>query len=65
MPDAPLPDELQHLRNLIDSAKENHSFAVLRKVIKKAADEADERGVIRLAETILQCGIEIERTKRN
>lgn len=60
-----IPKELQHLRNLIDSAKDDIAIEVLRDVIRSAADCADKAGVIRLAETILQCGIEIDRKERN
>ncbi len=63
--DLPLPNELQHLQNIINDAKNepNHSAALLRNVIKEAADRAPERDIIRLAETVLQCGIDIDRAQ--
>lgn len=61
--DMPLPTELQHLKNLIDDAEDNATVRVLRKLIKKAADEAPPEDVIRLAKSILQCGIDIEWAK--
>jgi len=62
MDHAPLPEELQHLRNIINCAKNqpNYSEETLRRIIKLAADNAPAVHVIRIAETILQCGIEIE-----
>ena len=58
-----LPHELQHLRNMIDKAKSDVSIRVLRKAIKSAADHAPAADVIRIAETILQCGIDVERSR--
>ena len=60
-----LPDELEHLRNLIGGARNepNHCEALLRDVIKSAADEAPAADIIRMAEFILQRGIEIESAK--
>jgi hypothetical protein len=58
-----LPSELQHLRNIIDKAKTNVAIEVLRDLIKSATDNAPAADVIRLAETMLQCGIDIERGK--
>jgi len=55
---APLPDDLQHLRNLIDGVKVNQCEKVLRRIIKSAADSAPTADVIRIAETILRCGVE-------
>ena len=57
-----LPDSLEHLRNLIGGARNepNHCESLLRDVIKSAADEAPTADVIRIAEFILQRGIEIE-----
>ena len=63
MDDVPLPDELQHLKNMIEKAQSDVAVRVLRKVIKSAADEAPAADVIRIAQTILQCGIDIERGK--
>lgn len=63
--DVPLPDELQYLKNLIGGAKNepNYCEMTLRDIIRDAADAAPTAHVIRLAETILQCGIDIERSK--
>lgn len=63
MGDIPLPSELQTLRNLIEDAKSDVTVRVLRTLIKSAADRAPAADVVRIAETILQCGIEIERGK--
>jgi hypothetical protein len=61
MGDMPLPKELQHLHNLIDNAESEVSINVLRKVIKSAADKAPATDILRIAKTILQCGVDIER----
>ena len=58
-----LPRELQHLRNLIDAAQSDTAVDVLRDLIKSAADDAPAADVIRLAQTILQCGVDIERRR--
>ena len=63
MGDIPLPNELQHLRNIIDSAESDTAVDVLRGVIKSAADKAPAADVIRIAKLILQCGVDIERAK--
>jgi hypothetical protein len=63
MVDPPLPEELQHLRNMIDDAQADTAISVLRGVIKSAADEAPATDIVRIAQTILQCGIDIERGK--
>jgi len=60
-----LPDGLQHLKNIIDGAKTNHRMSLLRGIIKHAADSAPGNDIIRIAETILQCGIDIEIQRRN
>lgn len=60
-----LPDGLQHLKNIIDGAKTNHCASLLRGIIKQAADSAPGNDIIRIAETILQCGIDIETQRRN
>lgn len=61
----PLPDDLQWLKNIIHGAKNDPSYCVmsLRDIIRTAADDAPAAGIIRLAETLLQCGIEIEESK--
>ena len=59
-----LPNQLQHLQNIIAGAKRNDDVEILRGVIKSAADEAPAADVIRMAEFVLQRGIEIEKTKR-
>ena len=59
-----LPDQLQHLQNIIDGAKRNDDVDILRIIIKSAADEAPAADVIRMAECVLQRGIEIETSKR-
>ncbi len=60
-----LPDELQHLQNIIKGAKNqpNDCEALLRMAIRNAADEAPAAHVIRLAEFILQLGIEAEESR--
>lgn len=60
-----LPEELQHLRNLIDAARANHRINTLRNIIKNAADEAPAADVIRMAEMIFQRGAEMSRLGRN
>jgi hypothetical protein len=64
MSDPRLPSELQHLQNLIEDAQSDTTIRVLRKLVRSAADEAPATDVIRMAQTILQCGIDIERSKR-
>lgn len=59
-----LPRELQHLQNLIEGAKTNDCEALLRNIIKSAADKAPAADVIRIAQTILDCGIQFELSKR-
>lgn len=59
-----LPEQLQHLKNIISGAKRNDDVDLLRIVIKSAADEAPAADVIRMAELILQRGVEIETSKR-
>jgi hypothetical protein len=63
MSDPRLPSELQHLQNLIDKAQSNVAVDVLRDLIRSAADDAPATDIIRMAQTILQCGIDIERSK--
>ena len=58
-----LPQELQDLKNIIEDAQANVSVGVLRTIIKSAADTAPAADVIRLAQTILQCGIDIEHSR--
>lgn len=58
-----LPTEIQHLHNMIEDAQSDVGIRVLRSIIRTAADKAPPEDVIRLAETILQCGIDIERRK--
>lgn len=58
-----LPPELQHLKSIIEDAESDVSTRVLRKLIKSAADKAPAADIVRIAKTILQCGIEIERAK--
>lgn len=60
-----LPEELRHLRYLIDSAKKNYSVKFLRDKIKNFADEASEADIIRMAEFILKRGTEIHWNNRN
>lgn len=60
-----LPDDLQHLRNLIDGVKQNQCENVLRRIVKTAADTAPTADIIRIAETILQCGIDVSKSMRN
>ncbi|MBA3480343.1 MAG: hypothetical protein H0T51_00875 [Pirellulales bacterium] len=57
----PLSEDLQHLRNMIAKAKSDVSIRVLRDEIKSAADEAPAADIIRIAQAILQCGIDNER----
>lgn len=58
-----LPEDLQHLQNMIAKAESDVSIRVLRKMITSAAEKAPAADVIRIAKTILQCGIDIERSK--
>ena len=57
--------ELEHLKNLIDDAESNVSARVLRKLIKRAAETAPNSDVIKIAKTILQCGMDIEQAEQN
>jgi len=59
-----IPSQLQHLQNIIAGAKRNDDVEMLRIVIKSAADEAPAADVIKMAEFVLQRGIEIEKSKR-
>jgi len=54
---------LQHLRNLIDGVKVNQCENVLRRIIKTAADKAPTADLVRIAETILRCGIDQAESK--
>lgn len=58
----PRAEQLQHLQNIISSAKgePNHFVSILRDVIRLAADEMPEKDVIKCAEWMLQRGIEME-----
>ncbi|WP_437228749.1 hypothetical protein SH661x_001061 [Planctomicrobium sp. SH661] len=60
-----LPEHLQRLRKLLQDAKDDPDCDLkpLRQIIREAAEEAPSAHVIRIAETILQCGIDIERGK--
>lgn len=60
---APLPKELQHLKNLIDDAEGDTSIQVLRTIIKSAADRAPAADVVRLAKAVLQCGMATEQSQ--
>lgn len=62
-----LPDGLQHLQNIINGAKNqpNHCESLLRKIIKQAADDAPRADVIRIAEAVLQCGIDADNANLN
>ena len=60
-----MSNDLQHLKNLIERAESNISIDVLRKIIKAGIDEAPPGDVIKMAKTMLQCGIDIERAERN
>jgi hypothetical protein len=59
-----LPDDLEHLRNMIAKAQSDVSIKLLRDEIKSAADEASAADVIRIAQAILQCGIDGLRGRR-
>lgn len=61
--DVPIPTELQHLRNMITKAESDVSISVLRKVIKCSIDNAKAPDVIRIAKLVLQCGIDVERSR--
>lgn len=58
-----LPNELQHLKNLIDDAESDTSIKVLRRIVKSAADKAPAADILKLAKTVLDCGINLERPK--
>lgn len=60
-----VPEELQHLRNIIDSAKNNYTVSLLRKIIKQAADDAPKEDVIRIAEFIYRRGVEMHQQETN
>lgn len=60
-----LPNGLQHLKNIIEKAKKNVSADVLRHVITQAAEDAPDKDIIKIAEFILQLGIESHKQSRN
>ena len=57
--------ELEHLRNIIEGAKKNQCEAILRKIVRDVADEAPLGDLVRIAEIILQCGIDQETSSIN
>lgn len=59
------PEDVQHLQNLVNAAKANHSVSVLRSVIKSAAEEASAADVIRIAEFILDRSKGVAQMSRN
>jgi hypothetical protein len=61
----PIPNELEHLRNIIEGAKRNDDVELLRDVVKSAADEAPPKDIILMAEFILKRGIEIHEGQTN
>jgi hypothetical protein len=56
-----LPEELQHLKNMISEATSGLSIKMLRDEIKSAADELPAADVVKIAKAILQCGIDNDR----
>ena len=65
MQNEPTSSEMKHLQNLIGEAKHNRYVDLLRHIIKSAADEAPATDVIRIAETILSCGMQNDDRKRS
>jgi hypothetical protein len=61
-----LPDDLEHLQNIIAGAKNepNNFEANLRRMIRAAADEASTADIIAISEAILDLSFRRERANR-
>lgn len=68
-----LPEELKLLRLVIDAAKDGRRIEIqgdstiewLKGVIRRTADEAPDRDIIRIAEFVLKRGIEMHQQDQN